>query len=182
VRVEAATVVVSGSGTVAVAPPSRAGALAVTEHLEAEPVAVEIRSGAEAPERREPRARRAADSSPGGGSASARGRSRSSSSPSPERRAPASAPVERRARSKEPVREAGFGELSIDAEPWAYVSIGGKALGPTPLAHVRLAAGQHRLLLENPDAAVSRTVPVTIRADERTVLRVRLADGKLVRP
>ena len=80
------------------------------------------------------------------------------------------------------MREAGFGELSIDAEPWAYVSIGGKALGPTPLAHVRLAAGQHRLLLENPDAAVSRTVPVTIRADERTVLRVRLADGKLVRP
>lgn len=80
-----------------------------------------------------------------------------------------------------PEVEAGFGELSIDAEPWAYVSVQGRALGPTPLAHVRLPAGQHRVVLENPDHKVTRTVAISIKNDQRTSVRVRLSDGKLLR-
>ena len=72
-------------------------------------------------------------------------------------------------------------ELSIDAEPWAYVSVQGRALGPTPLAHVRLPAGQHRVVLENPDHKVTRTVAISIKNDQRTSVRVRLSDGKLLR-
>ena len=80
-----------------------------------------------------------------------------------------------------PEVEAGFGELSIDADPWAYVSVQGRALGPTPLAHVRLPAGQHRVLLENPEHKISRTVSISIKTDQRTSVRVRLSDGKLLR-
>lgn len=86
-----------------------------------------------------------------------------------------------KAPSPAPEVEAGFGELSIDAEPWAYVSVQGRALGPTPLAHVRLPAGQHRVLLENPDHKVTRTVAISIKNDQRTSVRVRLSDGKLLR-
>ena len=75
----------------------------------------------------------------------------------------------------------GEGELSIDADPWAYVTVDGKSYGATPLAHIRLAAGNHRVVLENPEEKASRTVPVTIRADQRTTVRVRLSDGKLSR-
>lgn len=82
----------------------------------------------------------------------------------------------------EPRVAVGEGELSIDSEPWAYVYLDGKALGPTPLAHVRLPAGAHRLRLENPEAGLVRAVPVVIQTDRRTTLRIRLSDGVALRP
>jgi hypothetical protein len=84
-------------------------------------------------------------------------------------RAPVAAPV-------------GAGELSIDSVPWAIVEIEGKTLGPTPLAHVRLPAGRHPISLRNPETRQSRTVSITIKADQRTAVRVRLSDGELLRP
>ena len=78
--------------------------------------------------------------------------------------------------------EVGEGEVSIDSEPWAYVQIDGKDLGPTPLAHVRLPAGAHRVRLENPEARLVRVVPLVIQADRRTTLRIRLSDGVALRP
>lgn len=77
---------------------------------------------------------------------------------------------------------AGEGELSIDSEPWAYVQIDGRDLGPTPLAHVRLPAGTHRVRLENPESGLVRAVPIVIQPDRRTTLRIRLADGVALRP
>ncbi|MFO0729243.1 MAG: serine/threonine-protein kinase [Myxococcota bacterium] len=70
--------------------------------------------------------------------------------------------------------ESGFGELSLDAEPWGNVSVDGRGLGPTPLAHVRLSAGTHRVSIENPEQGLSKAITVTVKADQRTTLRVRL--------
>lgn len=74
----------------------------------------------------------------------------------------------------------GFGELSLDSEPWSYVTLEGRPLGPTPLAHVRLPAGRHRLVLQNPDSKLKRTLSISIKPDARTAMRVRLSDGKIL--
>jgi protein kinase-like protein/PEGA domain-containing protein len=44
------------------------------------------------------------------------------------------------------------GYVNIYADPWASVSVDGKLLGSTPLPRVPLAAGVHRVRLENPKA------------------------------
>ena len=84
-------------------------------------------------------------------------------------------------RKPRPAPVAGHGELSIDTVPWSYVRIGGESLGATPLAHVRLPAGLHRVVLTNPDLSVTRTVRVRIQPDRRTAIRVRLSDGQVLR-
>ena len=73
----------------------------------------------------------------------------------------------------------GFGELSIDCEPWAYVHVGRLDLGVTPLAKVRVPAGRQRVFLENPERGLKRTVTLTIKPDETLAVRVRLEDGKV---
>ena len=55
--------------------------------------------------------------------------------------------AERRAR-----RLASLGYVNIYADPWASVSVDGKPFGSTPLPRVALAAGVHRVRLENPKA------------------------------
>jgi eukaryotic-like serine/threonine-protein kinase len=81
-----------------------------------------------------------------------------------------------------PVEPEGFGELSLDTVPWSYVTLDGRDLGATPLAHVRLASGKHRLALRNPESGLSRTMTITIKADSRATMLVRLSDGKLLSP
>jgi hypothetical protein len=44
--------------------------------------------------------------------------------------------------------DGGRGWVSIYAEPWAYVVLDGKRIGPTPLMKQPVAAGVHRLRLE----------------------------------
>jgi serine/threonine-protein kinase len=58
----------------------------------------------------------------------------------------------KRPREPRPVRHAAAapGFVNIYADPWAHVSVDGRALGATPLAHIPLPAGTHRLRLENP--------------------------------
>lgn len=111
-----------------------------------------------------------------------RGRARSRS-----RRA---TPTPTRARARSPARPArsaarpptaGHGEVSIDSEPWSYVTIGRRRLGATPIAHARLRAGRHRLLLENPEQGLRRSVVVELGADEHAAIRVRLSDGTVYR-
>lgn len=75
---------------------------------------------------------------------------------------------------------AGYGELSLDTEPWSYVRLGKRDLGVTPLAHVRLPAGRHRLVLENKEKGITRTIVLSIKADEQQAMRVRLSDGQIV--
>ena len=42
------------------------------------------------------------------------------------------------------------GNLSINATPWAEVTVDGRALGETPIANVTLRAGSHELVFRNP--------------------------------
>lgn len=87
---------------------------------------------------------------------------------------------EREARP-EPVAAQGEGELSLDSDPWSYVVVDTRELGVTPLAHVRIPAGRHRVRLENPERGLVQTITLTIRADEQLAVRIDLADGHIVR-
>lgn len=99
------------------------------------------------------------------------------SAPPPKRRGTT---ARKRAKARAPARAtppvSGTGELSIDSEPWSYVSIGGRAMGPTPIAHLALPAGRHLVALENPDRGLVSSVWVIIKPGERTTARVRLGD------
>ncbi len=66
------------------------------------------------------------------------------------------------------------GFLSLDTVPWSRVSMGGRTLGTTPLLRVRLPAGTHLLTLHNPEAGITTTYRVTIRAGESTARRLGL--------
>lgn len=98
-------------------------------------------------------------------------------------------PTPTRARTRTPPRPvraarppaSGHGEVSIDSEPWSYVTVGRRRLGATPIAHARLRAGRHRLVLENPEQGLRRTVVVDLGTDEHAAIRVRLSDGTVYR-
>ncbi len=72
------------------------------------------------------------------------------------------------------VATAGQGFLSLITSPWTRVSLNGRELGETPLIHVALPAGRHTLRLTNPDAHISETYEVEIRAGETTSRRLGL--------
>jgi serine/threonine-protein kinase len=84
------------------------------------------------------------------------------------------------AEANDPAQPQGFGELSLDTDPWSYVRLGKRELGVTPLAHVRLPAGRHRLVLENKEKGITRTIILSIKADQQQAMRVRLSDGQIV--
>jgi serine/threonine-protein kinase len=44
----------------------------------------------------------------------------------------------------------GFGTLDLQSEPWADITVDGKASGQTPARGIRLAAGPHKVVLSNP--------------------------------
>ena len=69
--------------------------------------------------------------------------------------------------------DAPTGELLVQAIPWADVRIGKKALGPTPLAPIRLAAGRYTVTLTQ--GTLSREVAVVVGAGARAVLRQKMA-------
>jgi serine/threonine-protein kinase len=62
---------------------------------------------------------------------------------------PVAAPAPAAARHARAERHAR-GWLSVYAEPWAYVFVDGKRVGPTPLMKHEVAAGAHQLRLEHP--------------------------------
>lgn len=68
----------------------------------------------------------------------------------------------------------GTGLLSLDTVPWSRVSLGGRSLGTTPLLRVSVPAGTHILTLHNPEAGITTTYRVTIRAGETTARRLGL--------
>jgi serine/threonine protein kinase len=72
----------------------------------------------------------------------------------------------------EPVLEHGF--LNLDTTPWSVVSVGGRALGQTPLVGASLPAGTHTLLLSNPELGLKTTYQVTISAGRTTARRIGL--------
>ena len=81
----------------------------------------------------------------------------------------------RRAVSARALVEPGF--LSINSQPWSYVSVDGKRLKATPVVRHELAPGRHLIRLRNPDAGLERTVVVQVKSGQTNRLRIDLADG-----
>ncbi len=71
-----------------------------------------------------------------------------------------------------PALEHGF--LNLDTTPWSVVSVGGRALGQTPIVGASLPAGTHALVLSNPELGLKTTYQVTISAGRTTARRVGL--------
>ncbi len=69
-----------------------------------------------------------------------------------------------------PAAASGF--LTLDTLPWTHVSIGGRALGDTPLVHVQVPSGTHTLSLDNPDEGIHRTTVVTVKSGESVSRRL----------
>ena len=70
-----------------------------------------------------------------------------------------------------------FGKLNLDVFPWADVYYNGEKLGTTPLAHIQLQEGIHRLVLKNPLLNIEKGVTVRIGAHDLTRMIVDLTKG-----
>jgi len=57
-----------------------------------------------------------------------------------------------------------MGRLSINAEPWAQVTIDDRAIGDTPLANVSVSLGEHQVVFRHPQLGERRET-VVVRAD-----------------
>jgi len=69
-----------------------------------------------------------------------------------------------------PVKMEGEGTLLLASSPWCNVKIDGVNRGPTPL-NVKLSAGQHTVVLSNPEFKINRTVPVVVMPNQTTKKR-----------
>lgn len=67
-----------------------------------------------------------------------------------------------------------MGTLNISVRPWAHVRVNGVRKGETPIVGLSLPAGEHELILENPELAVTRVVRVQIVAGESVTYRADL--------
>jgi PEGA domain-containing protein len=57
------------------------------------------------------------------------------------------------------------GRLSVNAQPWAEVSIDGQAKGETPLANLSVPVGEHEIVFRHPELGERRQT-VIVRADQ----------------
>lgn len=73
--------------------------------------------------------------------------------------------------AKVPVR---LGSLSLEATPWAEVSIDGKSIGETPLAKVSVAPGIRTVVFRNPESGRSVKRAVQVNPGQHLSLRVDL--------
>jgi hypothetical protein len=59
-------------------------------------------------------------------------------------------------------------DLSANARPWAEVSIDGKPVGQTPIAHISVPLGPHEVVFEHPQLGTRKTtVVVTAKGPNR---------------
>jgi eukaryotic-like serine/threonine-protein kinase len=66
------------------------------------------------------------------------------------------------------------GTLSVNAVPWAEVSLDGRVVGETPIANLSVAIGTHELVLRNPKFPEQRrTVVVSLTAPARIGVDLR---------
>jgi hypothetical protein len=70
-----------------------------------------------------------------------------------------------------------FGRLNLHVSPWADVYYNGEKVGTTPLGHIQLQEGIHRLVLKNPLLNIEKGVTVRIVARELTKMIVDLTEG-----
>jgi eukaryotic-like serine/threonine-protein kinase len=66
------------------------------------------------------------------------------------------------------------GTLSVNAVPWAEVSLDGRVIGETPIANLSVAIGSHEVVLRNPKFPEQRrTVVITLTAPARIGVDLR---------
>lgn len=92
------------------------------------------------------------------------------------RRPPTAKPQATTKTTKKPPPDAGeWGWLNINSYPWSFVSVDGNRLeGHTPYRRIKLRAGPHTLVFENPDLALKAVQKVTVSSWEETNIGVRL--------
>ena len=77
--------------------------------------------------------------------------------------------------AQKPPQNTEFGWLNINSYPWSYVSVDGKRLdGHTPYRRIKLHAGPHTLLFENPELDLKAVQKVSVSAWEETNVGIRL--------
>lgn len=59
------------------------------------------------------------------------------------------------------------GRVSVNAQPWAEVSIDSRVIGETPLANVSVPIGEHEVVFRHPELGERRQT-ITVRADAPT--------------
>ncbi|MBP6847769.1 MAG: hypothetical protein KA201_28660, partial [Kofleriaceae bacterium] len=89
--------------------------------------------------------------------------------PPPSRPSPPSRP--RPSRGEPRVAAGDVGVVSVNAVPWAYVTVNGKRQ-VTP-ATLRLPPGSYTLSFENPDLGAKTTRFITVKAGDNRPVRVR---------
>jgi hypothetical protein len=66
------------------------------------------------------------------------------------------------------------GTLSLNALPWSDVLIDGKAMGATPLGHLQLSIGPHRVVFRHPLLGEqTRTAVISAGIESRLVVDLR---------
>jgi PEGA domain-containing protein len=65
------------------------------------------------------------------------------------------------------------GTVSVNAQPWAEVSIDGKAVGETPFANMAIAAGVHEIVFTHPQFG-ERRIETVVRSGQHVRLGVDL--------
>jgi serine/threonine protein kinase len=88
-----------------------------------------------------------------------------------ERPAPAKAEVKADSTAKPPAATRGSGILRINTRPWSKVSVDGAAVGNTPQMNIKVTAGTHTIMLENPQFGIKQKLTISVKAGE-TVTRV----------
>ena len=66
------------------------------------------------------------------------------------------------------------GYLTLDTYPWTSVTENGRVIGNTPLVHVPLAPGVHKLTLENRALGIRQSYAITIESGRPTARRLGL--------
>ncbi|WP_164020843.1 serine/threonine-protein kinase [Pyxidicoccus trucidator] len=91
----------------------------------------------------------------------------------PRRPSSSAAPVRREPpRAMEAKAPAGIGYLTVDARPWAVISVDGREVDRTPLARYPLPAGRHTIVFHNP--VLGRTEQRTVRIEPGAVAILRV--------
>jgi tRNA A-37 threonylcarbamoyl transferase component Bud32 len=70
-----------------------------------------------------------------------------------------------------------FGKLNLHVSPWADVYYKGEKLGTTPLAHIPLQEGIHKLVLKNPLLNIEKELSVKIVANELIKKSIDILEG-----
>lgn len=65
-----------------------------------------------------------------------------------------------------------LGSFTIDAKPWFFVVVDGDNKGTTPLAGIKLSAGEHNMMIANPRMKIKKQMKLRIEANKTTSILI----------